>query len=184
VVEADEMFQNAGETGLPHPDPEDPPRRRANKRPGQGTFDTDRPPIAGIVGRKSGGLRTQVVSNAEAACLQDHVETTTREDAVVNTDEAGGYAGLGATGRSHPTVCHTIHEWARDDDGDGIREVQCNTQEGIWTGVRNFLRPFRGVSKWFLYGYVAVFEWVYNQGLSLGGTALAVFAKCFTSKPS
>jgi transposase len=30
------------------------------------------------------------------------------------------------------------------------------------TGVRNFLRPFRGVRKWFLAQYVAVFPWGYN----------------------
>ena len=37
-------------------------------------------------------------------------------------------------------------EWARDDDGDGIREVHSNTIEGLWTGLRNHLRPFRGIS--------------------------------------
>jgi hypothetical protein len=178
------MFQNAGEKGIPHPDPADPPRRRANKRPGQGTFDTDRPPIVGTIGRESGELRTQVLSRTDAPSVQGHVEATTATTAIVNTDEAGGYAGLGATGRCHRTVCHSIHEWARDDDGDGVREVHCNTQEGLWTGVRNFLRPFRGVSKWCLYGYVAIFEWVYNRGLSLAGTTLAVFANGFTSKQS
>jgi Pyridine nucleotide-disulphide oxidoreductase len=30
--------------------------------------------------------------------------------------------------------------------------------EGIWTGLRNFLRPFRGVSKWVVAGYVALFD--------------------------
>ncbi|MFC1716157.1 transposase [Candidatus Poribacteria bacterium] len=35
-TEADEMFQNAGEKGTKHSDPEDPPRRRANKRKGRG----------------------------------------------------------------------------------------------------------------------------------------------------
>jgi transposase len=34
--------------------------------------------------------------------------------------------------------------------------------EGIWTGLRNFLRPFRGVSKRFLAAYVAAFEWSHN----------------------
>jgi len=34
--------------------------------------------------------------------------------------------------------------------------------EGIWTGCRNFLRLFRGVSKWFLAGYVAAFECAHN----------------------
>jgi hypothetical protein len=177
------MFQNAGEKGIPHRDPDDPPRRRANHRPGQGTFDNDRPPIIGTVGRESDGLRIQVIATTDATSLEDHVEATTGEEATVNTDEAGGYRGLPLTGRGHRTVCHTIHEYARDDDGDGIREAHCNTQEGIWTGVRNFLRPFRGVSKWFLDGYVAVFEWVYNHDLTFEGAALAeAFANCFTPK--
>lgn len=80
----------------------------------------------------------------------------------VNTDEWGGYNGLPAMGRSRATVCHAAGEWARDDDGDGVREVHVNTLEGMWTGLRNFLRPFRGVSKKYLYQYVAMFEWGYN----------------------
>jgi hypothetical protein len=51
-----------------------------------------------------------------------------------------------------------VGEWARDDDGDGIREVHVNTLEGL----RNFLRPFRGVNKVYLSQYVAMFEWGYN----------------------
>ena len=57
VVEADQMSQNAGERGIPHEDPEDPPRRRANNRRGHGTFATDRPPIAG----SSAGSRVRSV---------------------------------------------------------------------------------------------------------------------------
>jgi hypothetical protein len=34
--------------------------------------------------------------------------------------------------------------------------------EGIWTGLRNFLRTFRGVSKHYLAQYVAIFEWAYE----------------------
>jgi transposase len=80
----------------------------------------------------------------------------------VNTDEWGGYNGLPAMGRSRPTVCHAEGEWARDDDGDGVREIHVNTLEGLWTGMRNFLRPFRGVNKQYLCQYVAMFEWGYN----------------------
>jgi transposase len=47
---------------------------------------------------------------------------------------------------------------ALDLDGDSVREVHCNTQEGLWTG----LRIFRGVSKWYLAQYVAVFRWAHN----------------------
>jgi len=46
--------------------------------------------------------------------------------------------------------------------GTGSAEVHVNTLEGLWTGLRNFLRPFRGVSKVYLYQYVAMFEWGYN----------------------
>jgi hypothetical protein len=53
-------------------------------------------------------------------------------------------------------------EWARDDDGDGIREVHTNTVEGMWTSVRNFLRPFRGVHKRYVSGYVAMCEYSIN----------------------
>jgi transposase-like protein len=52
-TEADEVFQNAGEKGEKHPDPEDPPRRRANKRKGRGTFENDRPPILGVTSIRS-----------------------------------------------------------------------------------------------------------------------------------
>lgn len=57
VVEVDEMYQNAGEKGVPHPDPEDPPRLRANQARGHGTWDSDRPPVLGIVGRDSGCIQ-------------------------------------------------------------------------------------------------------------------------------
>jgi transposase len=161
-VEADEMFQNAGEKGIRHDDPDDPPRRRANKAPGQGTFDNDRPPVAGAIGRATGAVVLEVVSNADRASLLSFVEEATQRDATVYTDEAGAYAATAQTGRTHKTVCHSAREWARDDDGDGIREVHTNTIEGFWTGLRNFLRPFRGVSKWFLNSYVVFYAAMHN----------------------
>ena len=86
----------------------------------------------------------------------------TSPPARVNTDEWSGYDRLAEAGCSRASVCHTAGEWAWDDDGDGVREVHVNTQEGLWTGLRNFLRTFRGVSKKYLYQYVALFEWGYN----------------------
>ncbi len=64
-----------------------------------------------------------------------------------------------ATGRGHATACHSAGEWARDDDGDRESEVHNNTLEGLWAGLRNFLRASRGVDKTYLYQYVAIFEW-------------------------
>ncbi len=76
-----------------------------------------------------------------------------------NTDEGRAYGRAPELGRDHVTVNHGAGEWARVDDIDGIREVHVNTMEGTWTGPRNFLRPFRGVSKWHLAGSVAILEW-------------------------
>jgi transposase len=164
AVEADELDQNAGEKGVPHLDPDDPPRRRANKRRGHGTMENDRPPVVGVVGRDSGQVRLKVVEHADQPTLDAIVKETTTEGATVYTDEWSGYNHIPELGRQHATVCHTPgqREWARDDDGDGIREVHNNTMEGIWTGVRNFLRIFRGVSKKYLDQYIAIFEWKHN----------------------
>ena len=87
----------------------------------------------------------------------------TGRGAMVYTDEWCGVrrrcpGTAGGTRRS--ATSH--HEWARDDDGDGIREVHDNTLEGIWTGLRNYLRTFRGVNKEYLDQYVAIFQWAYN----------------------
>jgi transposase-like protein len=163
-VEADEMYQNAGEKGVPHLDPDDPPRRRANKRRGHGTMENDRPPVVGVVGRQSGEGRFEVVDNADRETLENIVISTTIAGAALYTDEWGGYNHLAELGRNHSTVCHTPgqREWARDDDGDGVREVHVNTLEGIWTGVRDFLRIFRGVNKDYLGQYVGIFEWGYK----------------------
>ncbi len=148
---------------MPHADPADPPRRRANKRFGHGTWDNDRVPIAGAVGRESGRLALKVVRRPNRAELVDgFVLPTTADGSTVYTDEWGVYRSLPEHGRGHATVCHLRYEWARDDDGDGVREVHDNTLEGIWTGLRNFLRPFRGVNKAYLAEYVAMFQWAYN----------------------
>lgn len=124
-TEADEMFQNAGEKGYRHPDPNDPPRRRANKRRGRGTAENDRVPILGVVGRRSGQVRLTVCDNTQQATIQPRVEADTLETATLYTDENSAYHPIAETGRGHATVCHSQKEWARDDDGDGIREVHC-----------------------------------------------------------
>ena len=144
-----------GKKGDEHFDPLDPPRQRANKRRGRGTYENDRPPVLGVVGQESGQVRLRVVLNTKGPTLEDHVHRFTLPDCHVFTDEYDSYNGIE---RQRSTVAHGIKEWARDDDGDGIREVHVNTTEGMWTGLRNFLRPFRGVHKRYLCGYVAVHE--------------------------
>jgi transposase len=151
-----------GKNGAPHLDPDDPPRRRADTIPGHGTWENDRPPVGGVVGRESGELRLTVAEHSDGPALQRVVRKASWPMVTVNTDEWPGSNGLPAIGRSRSTVCRAAREWARDDDGDGVREVHVNTLEGLWTGMRNFLRPFRGVNKTDLYQSVAMFEWGYN----------------------
>jgi transposase len=148
-------FRMRGKKGDKHRDPCDPPRRRANKRRGHGTYENDRPPIVGTVGRESGQCRLRVREHTDGKTLQKHVHGYTKKDTTCYTDEWQGYNRIK---RDHHTVCHGQKEWARDDDGDGIREVHTNTIEGLWTTARNFLRPFRGVHKKYLHGYLAMCE--------------------------
>jgi hypothetical protein len=83
----DEAVENAGENGIPHTDPEDPPRRRANNRPGHGSMAKDRPPVAGVVGRDSGLLRLRVVDRADGPTLWEFVRRRTGPTGLVYTDE-------------------------------------------------------------------------------------------------
>ncbi len=101
-----------------------------------------------------------MVHQTDKETLTDHVHQFTTADTVVYTDGWRGYNGLD---RRHAVVCHKDGEWARDDDADGVREVHTNGIEGIWTTVRNFLRPFRGVHKKFLSGYIAICEFFINR---------------------
>jgi len=120
-------------------------------------------PVAGVVGREKSELRLRVCHHANRAELEPVIAASVPPGATVNTDEWRSYDHLPEAGHPHPTVNHGAGEYARDDDGDGVREVHVNTIEGDWTGARNFLRTFRGVSKVYLQQYLAVFEWTSNE---------------------
>jgi hypothetical protein len=127
------VYVNTGEKGWKQADPARPSRWRANKRRGHGTWANDRPPIHGIVGRTSGQIRVRVLRRSTAAALHPLIEATTSVGSTLNTDDWRGYSWVAASGRTHQTVNHTPgrREWARDVDGDGVREVHSNTIEGL-----------------------------------------------------
>ena len=76
-----------GKKGVEHFDPTDPPRKRANKRRGRGTFANDRPPVLGTIGRQSGQVRLRVVSDTKQPTLRAHVEQFTADGTHIYTDE-------------------------------------------------------------------------------------------------
>lgn len=116
--------------------------------------------MVGTIGRESGQCRLRVCEHTDSQTLNQHVHSSTKKTAQCYTDE---WAGYNTVERKHSTVCHGQHEWARDDDGDGVREVHTNTIEGLWTTTRNFLRPFRGVHKKNLKYYLAICEHRINR---------------------
>ena len=161
-VEADEMYQNAGEKGDNHDDPDDPPRQRANPRRGRGTYETDRPVIVGTVGRESQRLQLTLAPDSRNQTLVPIFSDQIAETATLFSDEAYHFLALADQVDTHYSLDHNQNEFARDPDEDGFHEIHSNTIEGIWTGLRNFLRRFRGVHKDYLSQYVAMYEWAFN----------------------
>lgn len=161
-VEADEMYQNAGEKGDDHDDPDDPPRQRANPRRGRGTYENDRPVIAGTIGRQSQRLQLTMAPDSQNQTLVPIFSDQIAETATLFSDEAYHFLALDDEVGTQHTLDHNQNEFARDPDEDGFHEIHSNTIEGIWTGLRNFLRRFRGVHKVYLPQYVAMYEWSFN----------------------
>ena len=94
--------------------------------------------------------------------MQPKIDAFTQTEITFYTDEAKAYNRVSLSGRTHLSVCHSKKEFARDEDGDGKCEVHCNSCEGLWTGVRNYLRNFRGVHKRYLEQYIVMFENAFN----------------------
>jgi transposase len=87
------------------------------------------------------------------------IETLPAGSTLLYTDEWQSYRG---SHPAHATVRHGAYEWTRDDDGDGRREVHCNSCEGAGAALRTYLRVFRGVPKQSLHRYVATYEAMVN----------------------
>jgi transposase len=71
-------------------------------------------------------------------------------------------------------------EYARDEDGDGFCEVHVNTMEGVWSLLRSWLRPHRGISQEKLPLYLGFFEFVHNarrRGKALLSALLAALVR-------
>ena len=70
-------------------------------------------------------------------------------------------------------------EYARRDlDGTW---VHCNTMEGIWSSLRNFLDHFKGISQRFLHLRVARYEFLHNHGHLPWAQAFEAALRCIFS---
>lgn len=102
------------------------------------------------------------LSNVRQVTIQPVVKEVIITGTTIFTDEYDIYARLPQWGYEHRTVCHSQGEYARDEDGDGFHEVHVNTMEGVWSLLRSWLRPHRGISQEQLPLYLAFFEWTHN----------------------
>ena len=136
-------------------------RRRLRGAPGRGTLAKDKPPILGLI-QRGGEVVLRMLANVQQETIRPVIEATVAKGALVHTDEYDIYARLEEWGYGHKTVCHARGEYARDEDGDGFCEVHVNTMEGVWSLLRSWLRPHRGVSQEKLPLYLAFFQFVHN----------------------
>lgn len=163
-MECDEVYIVAGHKGQPAAVEEAgraPRCRRLKGKPGRGTADSDKPPVLGMIAR-GGQVVLRVLDNVQIKTIQPYICTHILPGSTVYTDEYNIYGRLTRWGYNHRTVNHGRGEYARDDDGDGFCEVHVNTIEGLWSLLRSWLRPHRGISQKFLPAYVAFFEFIHN----------------------
>lgn len=143
---------------------------------GRGTALDEKNPVLGMVAR-NGQVILRVLENVKQKTIGPIIRQGVAQDTQVYTDEYNIYNRLKDWGYRHQIVEHGKGEYARDEDGDGFCEVHCNTIEGIWSLLRSWLRPHRGVSQEKLPFYVGFFEWIYNLK-KRGQKALKESLKC------
>jgi len=163
-IECDEVYVVAGHKGQPDRvrQRQRPGRRRRLKGArGRGTAATEKPPIFGMI-QRGGEVVLRMLDNVQQVTIQPIITTTIATGSCVYTDEYQIYSRLVAWGYRHETVNHSAGEYARDDDGDGFCEVHVNTMEGVWSLLRSWLRPHRGISQDKLPLYLGFFEFVHN----------------------
>ena len=163
-VEFDELYLVAGHKGQPDKvkQAKRPPRRRRLKGArGRGTMANEKPPVFGMI-QRSGEVVIRLLDNVQQTTIKPLILKTVEQGKQVNTDEYNIYSRLPEWGFSHNTVNHSAGEYARDEDGDGFCEIHSNTIEGVWSLLRPWLRPHRGISQDKLPLYLSFFEFVHN----------------------
>jgi len=163
-VEVDEIYVVAGHKGHPEVVAQkgrEGRKRRLKGRRGRGTMEGEKPPIVGFV-QRYGEVAMFVCDNVQRSIIRPLFEKVVARGSKVFHDDYGIYDDLEKWGYEHKTVCHSAGEYARDEDKDGFFEVHVNTIEGIWSLLRSWLRPHRGISQELLHLYVGFFEFVYN----------------------
>jgi transposase-like protein len=169
-VEADECDQSAGSKGLPRAVErhDRAPRQRGMQLRGRATAETGRPPILGLVQRRdkadedapAAQVYLEVLENVRTATIKPLIVAKGKGGSQFFTDEDNLYHFTKAD-YDHRTVNHGAGESARRAPAGAC--VHCNTMEGIWSGLRNVLDRFKGISQRFLHLRVVRYEFLHNH---------------------
>jgi transposase len=130
--------------------------------------------------QRGGQVVMRMLANVQQKTIRPILESVIAPGTTVYTDEYDIYCRLPEWGYEHLTVCHSKGEYARDEDGDGFHEIHVNTMEGVWSLLRSWLRPHRGVSQENLPLYLAFFEFTHNlrkRGKALFESLIAILVK-------
>ncbi len=89
---------------------------------------------------------------------------------------------IGSGHRRLPDVDHAAGEFARDEDDPLFCELHVNTSENSWPLLRNWLRPYWGISQQGLPPDLGFFEFMNNarrRGEALPGALIGLLLKLF-----
>src|ERR1043165_49993 len=108
--------------------------------------------------QRGGAVILHMLANVRQTTIKPLILAGVALGSLINTDEYMIYGRLPQCGFGHKTVNHGRGEYARDEDGDGFCAVHVNTMEGVWSLLRSWLRPHRGISQKKLPIYPGFFE--------------------------
>lgn len=89
-----DVSERGEKAGWPHRNPNDPPRCRANKSWGRGTYKNDRLPIVGVVDWETKQSLFEVCPDTKEETIQAVLAEETEREACIFTDENRSYFWL------------------------------------------------------------------------------------------
>ena len=81
--------------------------------------------------QRNGEVVIRMLPNVQQKTIQPVITSIVASGSQFYTDEYDIYSRLSKWGYLHKSVNHSAGEYARDENGDGFREVHINTLEGF-----------------------------------------------------
>jgi hypothetical protein len=188
--EADECAPSAGSQGLPREVErrDRAPRARGMPLRGRATAETGRPPILGWVQRRDKAAPAAPAAPGSLA-VREHVRTAAIKP-IMTAKVPGGAPGCPeqdpispgtAADSAHRTVNHGAGAYARREPAGACGP--CHTMAGLWSGRRNVLDRFTGISQRFLHLRVGRDECLHNHGPLPWRQTCEAALRCIFSTP-